>query len=374
MAEQVFTGTGHAVDPAEALGQALGAALGQLIAAGGSAFDVRRMDWIADRPAAFHPARRAIDFARREAMAGIRPPVTVRHGAGRLTVHLQAELPARPVDDRPVWRDYTRAQLAQQYSPRSQVPSMQGVFDAWRREGDAWRARHPEALDIAYGPGPNHTLDLFLPDGVAKAPLWMFIHGGYFQAADKNQHAQFAAGLVRAGFAVAMPHYDLSPVATVAQITGQMKQALRFLHEEAEALGLDRAAIHIAGHSAGGHLAAMLAADRDGPPLRSALLLSGIFDCRPLALLPFGKVLGITDEASALAVSPALMDKRPGLRIGIAVGAKESDEFRRQSAEQAMKWQAFRPSLEVAGRQHFDLLEDLKGGGPLLDFALETAG
>ncbi len=160
MADQVFTGTSTAVDPAEALGQALGAALAQLMAAGGNAFDVRRMDWIADRPAAFHPARRAIDFAWREAMAGIRPPVTVRHGPGRLTVHLQAELPARPADDTPIWREYTRAQLAQQDSPRSQVPSMQGVFDAWRREGDAWRARHPEALDIAYGPGQRWDVSM----------------------------------------------------------------------------------------------------------------------------------------------------------------------------------------------------------------------
>jgi GNAT superfamily N-acetyltransferase len=114
----------------------------------------------------------------------------------------------------------------------------------------------------------------------------------------------------------------------------------------------------------------MAASDPDGPPVRSALLLSGLFQLEPLTHLPVGRLLGLTPENVA-ALSPLRRAPRPGVRVGVAVGALESEEFKRQSAELANAWSA--ASLTIAGANHFDLLEGLISGA-LLDFARVTAG
>jgi len=150
----------------------------------------------------------------------------------------------------------------------------------------------------------------------------------------------------------------------------QIRRALQFLVAHAHALGFDPARIHLAGHSAGAHLAAMAASDPHGPPVRSALLLSGVFDLEPLFHLPMGAMLGV-DDATWRPLSP-MFRERPRARIGVALGALETDEFKRQSAEMAERWGAPSP-LHAGGRHHFSLLEDLRGDSPLLDLALRTA-
>ena len=83
----------------------------------------------------------------------------------------------------------------------------------------------------------------------------MFIHGGYWQASDKDQHAQFTAGMVQSGYAVANLNYGLCPDVTLDDITRQIRNALLFLAAQADSFGFDPARIHLAGHSAGAHLA-----------------------------------------------------------------------------------------------------------------------
>ncbi|ALA20530.1 hypothetical protein AL346_20715 (plasmid) [Chelatococcus sp. CO-6] len=260
-------------------------------------------------------------------------------------------------------------ELARQYSPRLQT-DMEALFRQWSRDGEAFRAHH-RGLDLAYGPGVYERLDLYRPQGARRAPLWVFLHGGYWQASDKAQHAQFARGMLDAGYAVAMPNYGLAPDTPLRVIVAQVGAALRFLAREADSLGIDAARIHLAGHSAGGHLAAMAALDPRDPPVRSALLLSGLFDLTPLGLLPLGRLLGLDDAALAARLSPLGHPPPRGLRIGVAVGEKESDEFKRQSRVIAEAWGAPAP-LIAADRHHFSLLEDLNGGA-LLDLALATA-
>ena len=72
------------------------------------------------------------------------------------------------------------------------------VFEQWTKDGKAFREGH-RALDLAYGREAAARFDLYRPTDVARPPLVVFIHGGYWQAMSKDQNAQFAAGLVRAG-------------------------------------------------------------------------------------------------------------------------------------------------------------------------------
>lgn len=244
------------------------------------------------------------------------------------------------------------------------------MFHDWSTRGKAFRSGFA-ALDLAYGTRADEMLDLYRPPKVVRPPLWIFIHGGYWQSCTKNQHAQFTAGMVRNGFAVANIDYPLAPLVDLGTIARSVTAAIRFLVAEADALDIDRTRLHVAGHSAGGHLAALAALDRNGPPIRSALLLSGLFDLSPLAALPVGRLLGLSEPDRVAEWSPARHAAPDGVRVTFGVGGLESSEFKRQSRDLAEAWSAPAP-LIVPGRNHFDLLDSLIDGD-LLNLALATA-
>ena len=249
-------------DPATQLRETLSAILDQLISTGGSPASIVAMTWRASLPAVFHPKRRDIDLAFRDILGGSRPAIAVERGDGMLRMEVLVRIAPR-ADGGIVWRDYTATQLARQMTPRNQVPSMQVVLEQDQRRARAFHERwHGAAHDIYYGRSANESLDIFYPPGVTRPPLWVFIHGGYWQATDKRYVWHRAEGMLEAGYAVAMPNYDLCPEATLEEIVQQLRRCILFLHDEAPALDLDRGRMHLAGKSAGGHLAAQLACDR----------------------------------------------------------------------------------------------------------------
>lgn len=324
------------------------------------------MRWSARMPAIIHPAQQRIDLLLREVFGGLRPAIALS-AADHEGVEVEIGYTPRPIAAAvPVWRTFTMATLATAYSPRAVVPDMSAIFAEWRSRGAAFRRTRLSA-ELTYGPRRGEELDLYLPRSRKQSlPLWIFIHGGYWQAVDKEHNAHFAAGMLDAGFAVAMLNYTLAPEATLDVIMQQTQAAVRFLAREARALGCDPNQLHIAGHSAGGHLAAMIASLPEGSSIRSCLPLSGIFDLEPLARLPMGRTLAITDAATVARLSPETMKPAPHVRLGVAVGGLESPEFRRQSADYAARLGS--PCRIIADRHHFDLLDGLNGG-ELLDFA-----
>ena len=355
-------------DPVEALRDTLSEIIAGLVAAGCGPHHLTGMDWESADPAAFHLSRLTVELAYREVFAGFRPPIRLRPGSEPgLTVHARHASP-QPLPDIEV-EGYPLRELGRQYSPRLQA-DMTALFRRWSKDGAAFRAGHA-GLDLAYGPGRFETLDLYRPAGVRRAPIFVFIHGGYWQASDKVQHAQFSQGLLDAGFAVAQPNYGLAPDTPLEASIAQTVAALNFLVREADVLGLDPAQLHISGHSAGGHLAAMALCDPAAPPIASALLLSGLYDLKPLGHLPIGRLLGLDDGERAVRLSPLGQPGPAGTRLGFAVGQGETEAFKRQSARLAAAWQA--PEPLICPGHHFSLLEGLNGGA-LLDLALWTAG
>ena len=359
----------------EAMRQALGGIAQQLAAAGGAPMNLTAMTWTTDDPDAFDPASKAVQLACRESFAGFCPQVLVVRGTEKLVIQAKAVF-GPPPDAVPVWRGMNMAVLAQEYSPRNQVPSMQGVFDGWRAGGAAFRARHAP-VEFAYGRSEWERLDLFMPSGATNPPLFIFIHGGYWQAADKHDHSQFAAGMLRHGYAVAMPNYSLAPIKPLFGIVAEVQASIAFLWRAAGQLGFDRDHITISGHSAGGHLSAMMATTdwtQHGLPvdtIKGAQLLSGLFDLTPHGLLPMGRLLGLDNKETIAAMSPAGRKPPDHVKLHVAVGEKESAEFRRQSKDVAISWGA-PPSRVVPGRQHFDLIDELIDG-ELLEAMLKLA-
>jgi arylformamidase len=270
-----------------------------------------------------------------------------------------------------MWRNYNLRELERQMSPRSAAVSMEAVFKEKREKGAAFRALHPDAAcDIAYGCDLSETFDLFYPSHGSSHPLWVFIHGGYWQASDKRDVHDLATQMLAAGYAVATPNYALCPPSTLRRVVDQVRRCLLFIHEEAESLGIDASQFNIAGTSAGGHLAAIMACDPELPFIRSSLIISGIHDLRPVSMLPTGRIVGLETRDIAT-LSPALLKPNRHVRIGVAVGELESDEFQRQSSELAQNWNG--KFLTVQNRRHFDVTTDLANGGPLADLAASLA-
>jgi len=221
--------------------------------------------------------------------------------------------------------------------------------------------------DLRFGPGPKETLDLFLPAGEVRATL-LFVHGGYWRALDKADHVFVAPPFVAQGYAVAVSNYDLCPAVSIATIVEQTRRAVAFVAREAALEGLTSRLV-VAGHSAGGHLAAMMvatdwrAAGFDRCPVAAAASISGVHDLRLLTRASMNADLKL-DLAEAARLSPALLAPVNDMPLLLAVGGDETPEFLRQTALMHDAWPRQRPRaspapIVVAGTHHFNVVLEL---------------
>jgi arylformamidase len=147
-----------------------------------------------------------------------------------------------------------------------------------------------------------------------------------------------------------------------------MLRASRWLWLHAEEHGMDQDRLYVGGHSAGGHLAAMMmcaqwpAFDRRLPKdlWKGALAISGVYDLRPLVQVDFLQADLRLDEAAAARVSPALMMPATRCPVVTCVGGDESSEFHRQNALIGERWRAaFAGDIAMPGTHHFSVVDGL---------------
>ncbi|MGH7090452.1 MAG: alpha/beta hydrolase [Stellaceae bacterium] len=226
----------------------------------------------------------------------------------------------------------------------------------WTERTRALAARVGAKRDLRYGDGARHRLD-FYPAANAGAPLFVFIHGGYWQISDKENYGCVAAGLLTHGIPVAALEYTLAPAIRMDGIVAEMRSALAFLRREAAALGAAPRFV-VSGHSAGGHLAAMLL---DEPQVAGVLPISGLFDLEPIRLSYLNDKVGL-DADAARRNSPILRIPDAAPPLAIACGASELPEMRRQSADYHAALRAKGLAAELLtldGHDHFSILEEL---------------
>jgi arylformamidase len=253
-----------------------------------------------------------------------------------------------------------------EYNLRAAFPDHVEWFARWAADSERARASMRMTRDVRYGVGPKQTFDVF-PAREPRGAL-LFIHGGYWRALDKDDHSFVAMPFVAEGIGVAVVNYDLCPAISIAGIAEQCRQAVDWLVREGEAHGVPASRLVVVGHSAGGHLTAMMfatdwqARGTAADALVGGVSISGVFDLEPLVDVSFNSDLGL-DVQSAREVSPIHLHPRVHVPLLLAAGANETSEFIRQSQNLWERWPRCRPSgrtgpLFVAGTHHFSVLTE----------------
>jgi arylformamidase len=248
-----------------------------------------------------------------------------------------------------------------EYNNRRRVPEHPEINARWQAASAAYRQVACADLDQSYGPAERHRYDLYFA-GNAKAPLVVYIHGGYWQRGDREEYAFLAQALNARGLDVALPSYSLCPAVSVMDIVGELRLCLAALWKKTGKHPL------VVGHSAGGHLtAAMLAGDWSnvaGVPadlVRAGVAISGILDLAPLIPTSLNEALRL-DAETARAASPLFWPPPKGRALVAAVGGAESAEFLRQSRDIVAAWKPAGVAceyLEVPGANHFTVVDAL---------------
>ncbi len=267
------------------------------------------------------------------------------------------------------------AWLDAQYDARAANPDHPAVFARWAQASATARAASGAGaeLDLRYGPAPLQTADWFAAAD-PRAPVFVFVHGGYWRGSDKSLYSFIAPAFVRAGASVVLPNYDLCPAVTIEAIAREMEEAIDWIAGRAP----QAPRVVLGGHSAGAHLAAWLLADGEtgrGERVQAGLGISGLYDLEPIRHVPSLAPDLRLDREMAARLSPVNHPPPPPDAVfDVFVGGDESDEFRRQSALLAQRWgpRAVPVCETIAGRRHFDVLDDLADpGGRLFAAAME---
>lgn len=251
---------------------------------------------------------------------------------------------------------------------RAVVPEFEAIAADYAVASAETRGRHRHVLDIAYGEAPRQKLDVFVPEGLTgPAPVHIFIHGGYWRAMARESYHFVAETVLRAGAIAVFPEYTLMPGARMAQLVAEMRQAAMWVGAHIGEHGGDPTRVSASGHSAGAHLASYLAAlaphEHGFPatPIRSLLLVSGIYDLRPIATSFLQAELSLTPEEVG-EWSPFEAIQAPETRITLAVGKDETEPFHLQAQDFAFAAEKRGAQVErftVSGHNHMTIVRDL---------------
>ncbi|MBS4002420.1 MAG: alpha/beta hydrolase [Afipia sp.] len=258
--------------------------------------------------------------------------------------------------DAPDWRKLTQEQLDLGFNNTLHVPETATIVAEWDRLSAQMRARHPQSLDLRYGPRERNRIDfLKAKDG---GPTLVFIHGGYWQTRAKENFTFCAAGPMAHGINVALIGYTLAPDATLDLIVDEVRIGIDYLVAELPALGGDPAKMIVSGWSAGGHLSSM---SLGHPHIKAGLLISGIYDLEPISHSYLNAKLNL-DDATIQRNSPMRNPGGVNKPLVIVAGSGELPLLRKQSADYAAHRAAYGLPVvyeEIPKANHFTMMDEL---------------
>lgn len=258
------------------------------------------------------------------------------------------------------------------YSPRLTALHLEKSLAQWEAASAAARLSLVGDLDVAYGKETSETLDVFHPKLTKNKPskgVMIFIHGGYWRAMDKANNSFVARAICDKGYTAVLPNYALCPATTIAAITKQMLKACAWVYRNADLLNSNRNQITVSGHSAGGHLTAMMMAARfecmssklPANLIKAGLSISGLYDLTPHSKAPFLKdSIRLNTPAAVAKVSPVTY-LPPRAPLYTAYGSLEPTGFAEQDKLLKAQWVgAVHSRKALEGHDHFTILLELE--------------
>jgi len=248
--------------------------------------------------------------------------------------------------------------INQAYNNVAAVGDFPPIMASFRQRSAHTYARHAWRRDLRYGARPRERFDWFAQP-LGSAPSLLFIHGGYWQASDKEDYSFIAEGLIQAGFNVGLIEYTLAPEASMGLIVEQIGQALDTIGRQRQALNIGGPVV-LAGHSAGGHLSAM---HRCHALLDLVMPISGLMDLEPISRCWLNEKLQLSEDDIRRFSPQRLIDD--GAPLLVSVGANELPELIRHSHDYVQACRAAGQSVThrvLPGCHHFAVLDDLADG------------
>ena len=259
--------------------------------------------------------------------------------------------------DAPDWRAMSQQDRDLGLNNGVAVADSADIVAGWEKRSAVMRSRHPDHLDLRYGPRERNRIDFIKAS--ANAPTLLFIHGGYWQTRAKEVFTIFAEGPMAHGINVALIGYTLAPDATLDQIVAEIHGGIDYLAGQLPALGAAEGGIVVSGWSAGGHLTSMALSH---PKVRAGMAISGIYDLEPIRHSYLNVKLGL-DEAMSRRNSPMAQAGGPMKPLALVVGAAELPLLRKQTADFAgHRAQHGLPVAyeEIPGANHFTIMHELQ--------------
>ncbi len=227
----------------------------------------------------------------------------------------------------------------------------------------------------------QNDLDLYIPEGAKDFPVVVFVHGGAWTSGDKLLGVTLGNTLAARGIGVASINYRLAPTVQNPEQARDVARAFTWVHENIAARGGNPDGMFLAGHSAGGQLAALVGLDRgfleqqdvDTSALKGVIPISGVYDMQAL-----GEVFGASlaqifgsDEAALSAASPIRMVRADAPPFLVLWGQNDLPTLPRQAENFLSALQRVGAPVqggEMAGRDHSTILGDIgTEGDPTTD-------
>jgi len=248
-----------------------------------------------------------------------------------------------------VFADYDQEALDKQLNLRARWPEHPEVFARWAEDSRKTRDAAERYSELSFGTEPSETLELFLPETGAKPPpCLIFIHGGYWQALDKSDFSYLAPAFLEAGIAYVSVNYGLAPDFSIVSMVEQTRRAIAWLYRNGAAQGIDRDRLFVAGHSAGGHLAAMpMSAMKGFSDRRNGYFASNLNGGTPFAraVRTYCRCNSSNTLARRRRIIPAVPEV-PMMTTGIQMCSKTERNFPQDSGASTYS-ESIRPPMDV---------------------------
>jgi len=265
-----------------------------------------------------------------------------------------------------IYKNYTQLELDAQYDNRAKVASFPSYVQEWEALCATTMHEYPISKTVCFDNISGQELDIIYPRnmGNEQVPVQIFFHGGYWKALSREDCLFAARAFADYGIATVLVDYQLIPDVSMGELIRQCRQSIAFIYENSDSLYLSKDNIHISGHSAGGHIAAMCLAtswstyneDLPNQIVKSAVGLSGLYDLRPISRCFLQKDLGLSGE-DVTENSPVLLPEPSAGKFYSIVGDLEGEEYEAQSQALKDAWPNLGKKPEIlAPYNHFTIM------------------